>query len=398
MDNVLGQVVRGDDFYNREDFIDLLWEKLEKTNILLAAPRRYGKTSAMYQMIDYPREGYTVIHMDLEKITEPINFAIELLDKIQMDKNLVTLLKKGFEKAGGHFRKLISEIGAEAWGVEFKLKLKDKMDKSWKEITDSILSTLQSTDKKILFLLDELAFMIENFQENEVKPSEIRLFLSWFRSLRIDPKGGLNRCKFILASSSSIGQSLSRLNITKVINDFEKISLPELTPKQSEDFIKLLVKKYKLDLSAQTIKKILLIVGGGIPYFIQVLFAEVYKYHKLKHIKITPSLIEQIYEEEILGVNCKLYFQHYYERLRTYEKIQEKVTKNILSELSLTESISKSSLRSLYKKETHKSIDDFNYLMADLENDFYVRYNTKNDSYSFKSPILRDWWKRYYTL
>ena len=139
------------------------------------------------------------------------------------------------------------------------------------------------------------------------------------------------------------------------------------------------------------------LIGGGIPYFIQVLFAELYKAHKLRKITITPSVITRIYEEQVLGVNCKTYFQHYYERLKAYDKQYEKAAKLLLSRLSVVEGIPRSECKRLIAKETGLSSDEFQHLMADIENDFYVRYQEKEKTYAFASGILKDWWRRYYS-
>ena len=128
--NIVGPPVRDDDLFGREEFIDLLWEKLQTTNILLAAPRRFGKTSVMYHLLDHPRDGYKIIHLDLERITEPVNFVIELLEKIDQDSRLARLVKNGFNRAGGFFQKHIKSIGVGGWGIDFKIELKEKIKES----------------------------------------------------------------------------------------------------------------------------------------------------------------------------------------------------------------------------------------------------------------------------
>src|SRR4051794_20341573 len=62
--NRVGSPVRGEDFYGRESFVELIWQKLKLGNILLAAPRRFGKTSVMYHLIDNPRWDYRLVHAD----------------------------------------------------------------------------------------------------------------------------------------------------------------------------------------------------------------------------------------------------------------------------------------------------------------------------------------------
>ncbi|MDO9229871.1 MAG: hypothetical protein Q7U03_09945 [Syntrophales bacterium] len=69
--NIVGTPARGADFFDREELVGLLWKRLETGNILLAAPRRFGKTSVMYRLLDRPEPGWKPIHVDAESIREP---------------------------------------------------------------------------------------------------------------------------------------------------------------------------------------------------------------------------------------------------------------------------------------------------------------------------------------
>ena len=55
--NQTGPPVRGGDFYDRETFIPQLWERIsDGANILLLAPRRVGKSSVMFRLVDQAKE------------------------------------------------------------------------------------------------------------------------------------------------------------------------------------------------------------------------------------------------------------------------------------------------------------------------------------------------------
>ena len=82
MRNVVGAVARGDDFYGRETFVDLLWEKIDAGSVLLVSARRYGKTSVMYRLEDKPRAGWAVAYTDVEHITSPEGLITELTTRI----------------------------------------------------------------------------------------------------------------------------------------------------------------------------------------------------------------------------------------------------------------------------------------------------------------------------
>ena len=42
--------------------------------------------------------------------------------------------------------------------------------------------------------------------------------------------------------------------------------------------------------------------------------------------------------------------------------------------------------------------DQFNRLMTDLENDFYIGQDSESYDYYFSCSLLRDWWLRYYGI
>ena len=47
MRNIVGPPVSGEDFWDREEVIELIRNSLKKQSVLLSAPRRFGKTSIM---------------------------------------------------------------------------------------------------------------------------------------------------------------------------------------------------------------------------------------------------------------------------------------------------------------------------------------------------------------
>jgi len=54
---IIGNVAKGDNFYLRKDIIEDIWKELKRGNsVLLAAPRRVGKTSIMQYMAEQRTE------------------------------------------------------------------------------------------------------------------------------------------------------------------------------------------------------------------------------------------------------------------------------------------------------------------------------------------------------
>lgn len=403
--NLVGPPARGDDFYDREELIKLVWDYLEEgNNILLAAPRRYGKTSLMYRLIDQPNPGWKPIHVDAESIGMPVNFIISLLDSLMADRHIRNFFISTWKDSGKWLRGLIEEFGVTGpWDVGLKIKLKEKIGSHWQERGESLLQLLQNYRKeKLLIIIDELPVMLHLFRENKIPAAETKTFLYWFRKLRTDPKIGLTNCRFLVGGSIGIENYLSQLGAVDSFNEFQRIPLKELSPEGAVDFLRKLLQSRKIPLSIAGQRKILALMGTPIPYFIQMFVATIAIESANGVTRIGPRKIEEIYLNRFLGPEYKTYFQHYYDRLRYYDKAQEEAAKAILKELALAQpqTIHKSRLKTIYREEVGESATDdgFNQLMANLLNDFYIRQVEDDEEYVFASKILCDWWRRYYTF
>jgi len=403
--NIVGSVPRGDDFYDREELVALAWERLEAGNVLLAGPRRFGKTSLMYRLIDNPRPGWKAVHIDAESIREPANFILALLDALMRDRHLrdflVSALKKGFKG----LKDLLPEVEvATPWDVTLKIKFKEAIRAHWQEQGEALLRTLRAYDAatKIVLIIDELPVMLSLFRDNDVSDEETRAFLYWFRKLRTDPNVGLTNCRFLVGGSIGIENYLSRLDAVDSFNDFERLYIGELTRDTADSFLALLLKSRKLSLSAATRRRILELVGVPIPYFVQIFVAEIAGENTRGSSRIGPKAVEAIYQQGVLSASCKTYFQHYYDRLRHYDKPQERAAKALLKELALASpnAVGAAQLRATYRTVLGEQAtgEGFAQLVGDLENDFCIRYVPEGDTYVFASKILCDWWRRYYAF
>ena len=77
--NIPGGVPEPDELIGRDHLIDVLWNLLTGNNLLLIAPRRFGKTGVMRHILKKPRPGYHVVYMEVEDVSTPENFAAELI-------------------------------------------------------------------------------------------------------------------------------------------------------------------------------------------------------------------------------------------------------------------------------------------------------------------------------
>ena len=241
--------------------------------------------------------------------------------------------------------------------------------------------------------------MIDRMARSDAHREEAKTLLRWLRKLRLSPE--IKNVHFLIAGSIGIGQVLNQLGEIAAINDFEQLRLEPFTPKVALQFLEALAANHNIELDAACQEKMLNLLGTLVPYFLQVLFSEVRKAYVQDEEAITPEKIERIYRDKVLGVDCKTYFDHYYGRLRDYYlPHEEKAIKMLLRELAVTNNLKRDTVYHLYRTERGEQadIEEFNTMMTNLENDFYVRFDGETQQYEFSCKLLRDWWLRHYAL
>lgn len=396
--NRVGPPVRSDDFYGREKFVDLVWRKLEVGHVLLAAPRRFGKTSVMYALIDVPRDNCKVIHADLEHLIEPADLLVALIEKLAKDdrfskvvNNITYFPRTLWERFKNNF------VEVDLWKV--KVTLREALRDNWQEKGEELFKLISSAQEtqRIIFILDEFPMMIDRMARSEAHREEAKTLLRWLRRLRQSPETG--NVRFMIAGSIGIGHVLNDLGEIASINDFESLRLEPFAPKIATAFLDLLADSHQVPLTPATKRRMLKVIGTHVPYFIQIIFSEVAKTYAQDGETVTPKKVDVIYRDKVLGVDCKTYFDHYYGRLRDYyTRDEEKAVKRILRELARG-ALKREACLQLCRQELNGfEIESFNRLMSDLENDFYVVFDADAEHYEFASKLLSDWWLRHYGM
>src|SRR5215204_4565564 len=194
--------------YEWERFVDLVWQKITHGNILLAAPRRFGKTSVMYRLIDKPLYDSKVIHADLESVTEPADMIVQLLEGLAKDESFedsvgnINFVKKGWD----FFRKNFAEVDL----YIAKVKLRDEIREDWQAKGKEIFQKVAETDSIVIFILDEFPMMLDTMLKSNRK-EEAKSLLRWFRSLRLAPDLQ-DKIRFVIAGSIGIDHVLNQLD------------------------------------------------------------------------------------------------------------------------------------------------------------------------------------------
>ncbi len=412
---IIGPIPRGNDLYDREELIRNMWNIVKTQDIFLVGPRRYGKSGIMCRMYDKPEDRFKVMFIDCEKLEDPYEFFASLLIEVLKNKSMTSKIKDSTypipllpEAIFNKFKENISEIEL----TQIKITLRDTIEKQWKEESLKCIKEIDKLANKnnqtILFLLDEFPSLLKHMIDNR-KYTETRLFLEFFRSIRLDLN--LENVRFIIAGSRNIytiyrnipqllldnkeisENEITSFPLTQVFNDFRKEMIEPFDTKTAKKFIVELFKSDNITVKTDIVDKVLN-VASPVPYFIQLLISEIKRHHDGD---ITAEAVEKIYRERILGPTCRFYFEYYEERLREYGTINEKCAKAIVVELSKAGKLTRDELYNIFILTAKKNDTPmFDHLMSDLEMDFYIKLDSDN-RYSFASKILSDWWLRWHT-
>ncbi|MEK6528326.1 MAG: hypothetical protein AABZ36_05555 [Nitrospirota bacterium] len=217
---VIGNIAKGKDLWDRQEEIKNIWNALEKSSVLLKAPRRFGKTSIMYDLYTNPKNDIKVIFEDTEGMRDPQDFIARLMLTLLSDKKFWNSIKHWLKK-----NSKIEEVGFSLAKFEdliniadFRIKLKESIGKGWQEKGFELISKVKEFQGRILFILDELPLLVQNILRKKGKKTAYD-FLHWFRSIRQMPE--LSHVRWLVGGSIGIEHILGKIGTgTKVINDF----------------------------------------------------------------------------------------------------------------------------------------------------------------------------------
>src|SRR2546429_8708676 len=154
--------------------------------VLLAAPRRFGKTSVMYRLIDEPRHECKIVHADLEHLTEPADLITALIEQLAKDdlfSKIVGKLSYFPRTFWSRFRDTFEEIEL----LKLKIKLREKLRTGWQEKGEELFKRVAATSNPVIFILDEFPMMIDRMAHSQSHREEAKTMLRWLRRLRQSP-------------------------------------------------------------------------------------------------------------------------------------------------------------------------------------------------------------------
>ena len=392
--------VEGDQFFDREEEIHTLRERVENgTYTLLTAQRRMGKTSLVRELLRrLDEEGqFTTVFVDLESAMNEVDAVAEMASQILPVQSKLSRLRS---RLGNYFRGArdhVEEIGA----YEIKLKLRAGMNAgNWQRTGDQVFEALATNERPVVLVIDELPILINRLlkgQEYRITPdrrASVDGFMSWMRK-NCQDNGG--RVRLIVSGSIGLGPILHQAGLSSHANVFDTFELKPWPREIAMECLAALARGHGKYLPEDVRGEMCRRLRCCIPHHVQQFFQHLHEHlDRSGRVEATMADAEQVYEHELLSVRGQIGLVHYEDRLRMvfgpecYTTALALLTEAAVNDGLLTHETAKRYGEVELPVLTDEGITIDNMLYT-LEHDGYLE--AQGEGYRFVSGLLEDWWR-----
>lgn len=390
MKNIIGQPARGEDFYPRIKEINKINESLsDANNLQITAPRRVGKTSILWHLLDNDIANRYYVYVDTESIDNEEDFYKKILQEIFRNNKISgsEKLKKAFAEKSNRFFKRVNSVNLFGAAIEFNHEEGQK--DYFSQLLNFLIGYAQSEDVELVILVDEFPQTIENIKINDQKAAIA--FLQSNRELRLTPELR-SIVKFIYTGSIGLNYTVAKLGATATINDLNSI---EVGPLERNDaialFERLLISKKRIP-TEEAGDYLLKTIQWYIPFHIQLITQEIIS-GTSNGDAISAEIVE-LSINNIINLRHQNHFEHYSSRLKSQFKGDDfKYAEEILKLIAQKDEQTKQEMFDLAVK--YNLEDSYKRIIETLMYDGYIHFIEESDSYLFNSPIVKLWWLKF---
>jgi len=374
-----------EEILGRDKLIDDLWDILDGRNVYMNDLRRIGKTMILRKMEAEPPKGWIVSKRDLGGVKSAAEFA----NQVYRD----ALQKMGTKKRMFRWMNdLINDVGGTQVGGILTLPGGNAV--SWKDVLTRTFADLHQEqldgDEHIIFLWDEVPFMIDNIREIEGAKTAMEV-LDVLRSLSQD----YDSIRLLLTGSIGMHHVLKKLCDDgyngSPLNTFEPVSPGPLEKKDAVDLAKRLFKGEgrnvkELRKSSECVAEL----TGNVPFYIHRLISRTPRGET-----ITPCSLIKLLDSELCATDDDWDLEHYRKRIRAYypQGSDEKIVLAILDGIAKRKSMEFSAIMNEVNASIDGGVDDehLRELLKLLMKDHYLERDAEG-IYTFRLVIVRRWW------
>lgn len=388
MKNVVGNPARGENFFKREQEVKKILNSLQNdNNIQIAAPRRVGKTSILFYMLDNLIEGYRYVYIDTESIDSEEAFYKKLLKEILKLDGMESIAARFIKAAGAAARKIksikLADIGVELRETEQGLSY-------YEDLVHFLSGIHLEENRKLILLIDEFPQTILNILNTHNVESATR-FLQSNRTLRLDPDI-INKVRFIYTGSIGLNHTVAAIDSTAFINDLNTLEIDPLSKPEARSLLAALLGARDVSIMPEASEHLLNKLEWLIPFHIQLLVQELLRIVQPDHC-VDLSHVDLAFDEIIAARNDN-HFAHYFSRLKVQFKGEELTyALEILKMMAESGIITRAQL--VDQSALFNTEHQYKKIVEILVYDGYINNIGDKELYRFNSPVVRMWWLKY---
>lgn len=392
MKNIVGPPARRNNFYPREREIKKIISRIEDgNNIHIAAPRRIGKTSILYYLLDNKINDHFYVFADTEAIDDEQQFFKKLVKEIvQVDEIKNSRKLNNLYESGNKFLKTIKSIKFLGNGLDFH-EIEEKV--SYKDELQNLLAGIELTNgKRLILLIDEFPQTIQNIilaNPGNTKPAI--QFLQSNRELRLNPDIN-SKVTFVYTGSIGLNHTVSMIDGSAFVNDLNAVEIDSLDPGEAYDLLYCLLAEKKLIIQQEVLPYTTGKIEWLIPFYIQLVAQEVICL-TYKDLLVTTGTVDKAFDNMIAARNNN-HFDDYFARIKKHFKAQDfDYSLELLCKAAECGAFSRSEAFDLSIK--YQLQDKWRHILEILVYDGYINNVGDKNMYRFNSPVLKMWWQRF---
>ncbi len=301
-----GTVVKEPYFFNRKEEIRRIVSTLGGgNNLVLYAPRRYGKTSVVMQAIDSLTSlGFTCIYFDFMTVYSRESFIGAYSKAVLARQNNLSIALESFSKFVKGIRPKLSfdQNGTPEFSLDF----------STTEITDQSLESVIDLPEKLTEGKRKFIIIMDEFQDIDKLNGE-----NFEKLLRSKIQHHVNVNYLFLGSRTHILNDMFTNKNRAFYNSAATMHLEPLPENETVDFLINGFSRSNIKLDESTASG-LIGQAGNVPYYIQFLASEVWQ-HCINRIETVSDEIIAVCAGKVLDLKGDYYFE-LFDRQTSYQK------------------------------------------------------------------------------
>ena len=375
---IVGAAAQGDSYLGRPKLTRKFWKHVAAgEHLLIAAPRRVGKTSFMREVEESPVPGFHPSYLIVQSVKE----EKELFRKLYA-KAIETASKKAelTAKLGALWKRLKVDVTSD--GLKISAADPDGFN--------DLLTLLKGLPEKehFVFLVDEFSQAVENVRKEHGEAAATSL-LHKMRELRQDPDV-MKRVSFVYAGSVGLEQIVGKLNASHTINDLLAFEMPPFTEKEALALIDRILDgsgaRMADDVRAHLIEKLVWLI----PFFIQVVMNEAEEIlNEEETANVTRKVVDMAFAKALGKRN---YYDHWHQRLSIlFDTAERRFAKEVLNLCSNGRPVPLDKVHDIGTNK-HALADSYMDVVRSLLHDGYLVRDADTRTLRFASPLLMRWW------